>query len=90
MLARWNDIKMLQALIYFGAEIDLRTKGRETALHIAASFSRKEAAMYLLSKDADRTCKNYEENKTAEQLCVDPEIRHMIGNWNEYKKMRKL
>ena len=83
--SRWNDIKMLQALVYFGADIDLRTKGRETALHVAASFNRKEAAIYLLSKGADISCKNHEESKTAEQLCVDPELRTIIANWENKK-----
>ena len=83
--ARWNDVKMMEALVYFGADVDLRTKSRESALHIAASFNRKEAAIYLLSQNANRTYKCKEEGKTAEEMAVDPELKNIIANWDEYK-----
>ena len=66
--SRWNSLEMLQALVYFGADVNLRTKSKESALHIAAMFSRKEAAVFLLSKGANINFKNHEDNKTADEL----------------------
>ena len=83
---RWNDIKMLQALVYFGADVNLKTRvGKESALHIAAMFSRKDAAIFLLQKGADRNPRNQEENKTAAELAVDPELKYILANWDECK-----
>ena len=40
--ARWGKIKMLEVLVNSGVDINMRTTGKETALHKACRSNRKE------------------------------------------------
>lgn len=86
--ARWGDLKMLQILINAGANINGKTNSRETALHKCGRWDRKEVAIFLLKLGADPTIKNVDGNK-ASDMTVEPELRFLLDNFEEYKEIIK-
>ena len=86
--ARWGDVKMLQLLIKFGANVNGKTKNKETALHKCGRWDRKDVAIILLNLGADPTIKNTDGNK-ASDMTVDPELKFLLDNFNEYKEIIK-
>jgi ankyrin repeat protein len=86
--ARWDDLVMLKLLIKAGANINGKTKSRETALHKCGRWDRKEAAIMLLKLGADPTIKNTDGNK-ASDMTVDPELKFLLDNFDEYQEIVK-
>ena len=68
--------------------MNIKTKEKETALHKCARWNRKEATVYLLSKDAQSHFKNVE-LKTAAELTTVSEIKYIIENFDEYQEQNK-
>lgn len=86
--ARWGDLKMMDILIKAGANINGKTNSKETALHKCGRWDRKEAAIMLLKLGADPTIKNSDGNK-ASNMTVDPELKFLLDNFNEYQEIIK-
>jgi len=86
--ARWGDLDMLNLLIKYGADVNGKTKSRETALHKCGRWDRKDAAIILLQLGADPTCKNSDGN-IASDMTVDPELKFLLDHFNEYKEIIK-
>jgi tankyrase len=86
--ARWGDLEMLNLLIKYGADVNGKTKSKETALHKCGRWDRKEAAIILLQLGADPTIKNTDGNR-ASHMTVDPELKFLLDNFDEYKEIIK-
>jgi ankyrin repeat protein len=86
--ARWDDIKMLNMLIKAGANINGKTKSKETALHKCARWDRKDVAIILLQLGADPTIKNSDGCK-ASDMTVDLELKFLLDNFDEYQEIIK-
>jgi ankyrin repeat protein len=86
--ARWGDLKMMNLLIKAGANINGKTKSKETALHKCGRWDRKEAAIILLKLGADSTVKNNDGNR-ASDMTVDPELKFLLDNFEEYQEIIK-
>jgi ankyrin repeat protein len=86
--ARWGDLKMMDLLIKAGANINGKTNSRETALHKCGRWDRKEAAIVLLKLGADPTVKNSDGNR-ASDMTVDPELKFLLDNFQEYQEIIK-
>jgi tankyrase len=86
--ARWGDLEMLNLLIKYGADVNGKTKSRETALHKCGRWDRKDAAIILLKLGADPSVKNSDGNR-ASDMTVDPELKFLLDNFNEYKEIIK-
>ena len=86
--ARWGDLAMMRLLIKYGANINGKTNSRETALHKCGRWDRKEAAIILLNLGADPTVKNSDGNR-ASDMTVDPELKFLLDNFEEYKEIIK-
>lgn len=86
--ARWGDLEMMYLLIKAGANINGKTKSRETALHKCGRWDRKDAAIILLNLGADPTVKNSDGNR-ASDMTVDPELKFLLDNYEEYQEIIK-
>jgi tankyrase len=86
--ARWDDIKMLNMLIKAGANINGKTKSKETALHKCARWDRKDVAIILLQLGADPTIKN-SDGCRASDMTVDLELKFLLDNFDEYQEIIK-
>jgi ankyrin repeat protein len=86
--ARWGDLKMMNLLIRAGANINGKTKSRETALHKCGRWDRKEVAIILMKLGADPTIKNADGNKPSD-MTVDPELKFLLDNFQEYQEIIK-
>ena len=86
--ARWGDLDMLNLLIKYGADVNGKTKSKETALHKCGRWDRKDAAIILLQLGADPSVKNSDGNK-ASHMTVDPELKFLLDNFSEYKEIIK-
>jgi len=86
--ARWGDLEMLNLLIKYGADVNGKTKSKETALHKCGRWDRKYVAIILLQLGADPTCKNSDGN-IASDMTVDPELKFLLDHFNEYKEIIK-
>lgn len=86
--ARWGDVEMLKLLIKFGANVNGKTKSKETALHKCGRWDRKDVAIILLKLGADPTIKNSDGNK-ASDMTVDLELKFLLDNFDEYKEIIK-
>jgi ankyrin repeat protein len=84
--ARWGDIDMLNVLIKAGANINGKTKNKETALHKCARWDRKEVSIILLKLGADPTIRNSDGSKTSD-MTVDPELKFLLDNFEEYQEI---
>lgn len=81
--ARWGDVKMLMCLLNAGADVNLRTNGKETALHKAARWDQKDVAVLLLKRGALSHFKNSDGMK-ASQMTQDPELSYLIDNFEDW------
>ena len=86
--ARWGIVPMLMAYLYAGAEPDSKTKNKETSLHKSARWCTKECAIILLERGANPKIKNSDGN-IASELTNDPEMKFLLDNYEEYKKIQK-
>ena len=87
--ARWGDIAMIKALIYFGANINVLNKDKESPLHVAAMWNRRDVTIYLMMKDAHTWYVNHDGVKAVD-CASDPEIRNLMINWDEFKMKNSI
>ena len=80
---------MIKALLYFGANINSLTKEKETALHKAAMWNRRDVVIYLLSKGADPLCLNVE-GLTAKDCAAEPEVIQILSDWDNFKLKNEI
>lgn len=85
--ARWGIIPMLLSYLHAGANVDTKTKNKETSLHKCARWCTKECAIILLERGADPKIKNSDGN-IASELTNDPEMKFLLDNYSEYKKIQ--
>ena len=85
--ARWGIVPMLMAYLKAGVHVDAKTKNKETSLHKCARWITKECAIILLEMGANPTIKNSDGN-IASELTNDPEMKFLLDNYNEYKKIQ--
>ena len=80
---RWGDCEMLLALLAFGADVNLRTSGKETALHKATRWDQKDVAILLMKKGALPYFKNGD-GKTAADMTPDLDLKHLVDNFEQW------
>jgi ankyrin repeat protein len=85
--ARWGIVPMLLAYLSAGSDPNTRTKNKETSLHKCARWCTKECAIILMEKGADSKIKNSDGN-IASDLTNDPEMKFLLDNYEEYKKIQ--
>ena len=86
--ARWGIISMLLSYLSAGADPNTKTKNKETSLHKCARWCTKDCAILLLERGADPKIKNSDGN-IASELTNDPEMKFLLDNYDEYKKIQK-
>ena len=85
--ARWGNNKMVKLYLHNGADVNGRTKDKETPLHKAARWDCKETAIILLRAGANPLLKNSDGNK-ASDMSADPEMKFLLDNFKEYKQIQ--
>jgi ankyrin repeat protein len=83
---------MLLALLSAGADVNLRTNGKETALHKATRWDQKDVAVLLLKRGALPHFKNGD-GKMASAMTADKDLAYICDNfeqWCEEEKQRIL
>jgi ankyrin repeat protein len=85
--ARWGIVPMLLSYLKAGADVDTKTKNKETSLHKCARWCTKECAIILLERGANPTIKNSDGN-IASELTNDPEMKFLLDNYEEYKNIQ--
>ena len=85
--ARWGNNKMAMMYLQNGADVNGRTKDKETPLHKAARWDCKETAILLLRSGANPLLKNSDGNK-ASDMSADPEMKFLLDNFKEYKQIQ--
>lgn len=86
--ARWGIVSMLLSYLTAGANVDTKTKNKETSLHKCARWCTRECAIILLERGADPRIKNSDGN-IASELTNDPEMKFLLDNYDEYKKIQQ-
>lgn len=86
--ARWGNIPMLQAYLKAGADVDSKTKNKETSLHKCARWNTKDCAIILLQKGANPTIKNSDGN-IASEMTNEPEMKFLLDHFHEYMEIQK-
>lgn len=81
--ARWGDIKIIMALLNAGADVNLRTFGKETALHKATRWDQRDAAILLLHRGALPHFKNGDGNK-ASAMTTNDELSYLCDNYEKW------
>jgi len=80
---RWGDCEMLLALLAYGADVNLRTSGKETALHKATRWDQKDVAILLMKKGALPHFKNGD-GKVASEYTTDEDLRALVDNFDQW------
>lgn len=86
--ARWGNIPMLMAYLKAGADVDSKTKNKETSLHKCARWNTKECAIILLQKGANPSIKNSDGNIPS-QMTNEPEMKFLLDHFEEYMEIQK-
>jgi ankyrin repeat protein len=86
--ARWGNVPMLIAYLKAGADVDGKTKNKETSLHKCARWNIKECAIILLQKGANPTIKNSDGNIPSE-MTNDAEMKFLLDHFEEYMEIQK-
>jgi len=81
--ARWGDCKMILALLAAGGDVNLRTFGKESALHKATRWDQKDAAVLLLKRGALHHFKNGD-GKKASEMTQDPDLAYIVDNFEQW------
>lgn len=87
--ARWGKTRIIDALTKAGVDINLRTTGKETALHKACRSNRKETIVWMMQRGANAQLLNGTGEK-ASDLTVDAECKFVCDHFNEYLEKWKL
>jgi len=85
--ARWGIVPMLISYLKAGADVDTKTKNKETSLHKCARWCTKDCAIILLERGANPNIKNSDGN-IASELTNDPEMKFLLDHYVEYKKIQ--
>jgi len=85
--ARWGIVSMLLSYLKAGADVDTKTKNKETSLHKCGRWCTKDCAIILLERGANPSIKNSDGN-IASELTNDPEMKFLLDHYNEYKKIQ--
>jgi hypothetical protein len=85
--ARWGIVPMLISYLKAGADVDTKTKNKETSLHKCARWCTKDCAIILLERGANPNIKNSDGN-IASELTNDPEMKFLLDHYAEYKKIQ--
>lgn len=85
--ARWGIVPMLLDYLKAGSDVDTKTKNKETSLHKCARWCTKDCAIILLERGANPSIKNSDGN-IASELTNDPEMKFLLDNYGEYKKIQ--
>jgi ankyrin repeat protein len=83
--ARWGKVRILNALLKAGVDINLRTMGRETALHNACRTGRKEVCVWLMKRGADPTIISSDGNRPSD-LTVEEDIKFVCDHFDDFSK----
>lgn len=86
--ARWGNVPILMAYLKAGADVDGKTKNKETSLHKCARWNTKECAIILLQKGANPSIRNSDGNIPSE-MTNDPEMKFLLDHFNEYMEIQK-
>lgn len=81
--ARWGKIRLIDSLVKAGADINLRTTGKETALHKACRSDRKDVVVWMLRHGANCNAMNGDGSRPAD-LTADVEIKKILENFDEF------
>lgn len=81
--ARWGKIAIIKALLERGADINICTTAKETALHKACRSNRKNVCIFLLRHGADPTIVNGS-GQRASELSADEEIQYVCDHFPEF------
>jgi hypothetical protein len=79
---------MLLAYIKAGSDVNGKTKNKETSLHKCGRWDTKACAILLLERGARPDIKNSDGN-IASDFTNDPEMKFLLDNYEEYKKIRQ-
>jgi ankyrin repeat protein len=85
--ARWGIVPMLLDYLKAGSHVDTKTKNKETSLHKCARWCTKYCAIILLERGANSNIKNSDGN-IASELTNDPEMKFLLDNYEEYKRIQ--
>ena len=89
---RWGDCEMLLALLAYDADVNLRTTGKETALHKATRWDQKDVAILLMKKGALPHFKNGD-GKTASDMTPDTDLKFLVDHFDDWvvaEEQRKI
>jgi len=86
--ARWGNIPMLNAYLKAGADVDSKTKNKETSLHKCARWNTKDCAILLLKNGANPTIKNSDGNIPSD-MTNEPETIFLLDHFEEYMNIRR-
>jgi ankyrin repeat protein len=81
--ARWGKIRLIDALVKAGADINLKTTGKETALHKACRSDRKDVVVWMLRHGANGNAMN-SDGSTPAQLTADVEIKGILEHFDDF------
>jgi len=82
---RWGDCDMLAALLKYGADVNLRTSGKETALHKATRWDQRAVAIMLMERGALPHFKNGD-GKIASDMTPDVDLKFLVDHYEEWKE----
>ena len=81
-------MKMLMALLNAGADVNLRTNGKETALHKATRWDQKDVAVLLLKRGALAHFRNGD-GKKASDMTADKDLAYICDNFEQWCEEEK-
>lgn len=81
--ARWGRTKIVEALMKAGVDINLRTTGKESALHKACRSSRKDTIIWMMLNGANPDMLNGNGERAAD-LTGDENCKFICDHWEEF------
>lgn len=82
--ARWGKVRILEALLQAGVDINIKTLSKETPLHKAARANRKPICVWLLNRGADADLLS-STGERASHLTADDDIKYVCDHFEEYQ-----
>jgi len=83
--ARWGKIKILESLLRAGVDVNLRTTGKETALHKACRSNRLNVCVWLIEHGADPELLNGSGERASFLTAID-EVKFVCDHFREWKE----
>jgi ankyrin repeat protein len=81
--ARWGKLRIISELLKAGADINMRTANKETALHKACRSNRKDTCVWLMLHGSDPTLLNGEGNR-ASDVTGDDDVKYVCNHFYEF------